>query len=90
MDRLGEHGPGAAQAICILRRVRPLRRKRMLVRYEAHFVRNGRIKVVTRLFYGRPCALRMGTAFFVVPGGDCLNSIIEIKNLSKTFGSGES
>ena len=54
-EEMAEHGPGAAQAIGSLRRVRPLTRRRVLARPEASAVTQGRIKVVTRLFFNRPC-----------------------------------
>ena len=81
-----EHGPGAAGAIGSLRRVRPLKRRSMLVLPEAVFARKLRNKVVTR-FSSSLCPWGIRTFSFLE--AKSLEPIIEIKNLSKTFGSGE-
>ena len=86
-DRSDEHGPGAAQAIGSLRRERPLTRRGMSVPAEAMSVRTLQNKVVTR-FFSRPCIrFRIQGRFLL--GGTKLEHIIEIKNLSKNFGSGD-
>ena len=82
-----EHGPGAAGAIGSLRRVRPLKRRSMLVLHEAVFARKLRNKVVTRNFYPSLCLKHEDGFLFL--RRDTLEPIIEIKNLTKTFGSGE-
>ena len=64
-DRRVEHGPGAAQVIVSLRRVRPLKRRSMLVLPEAQVVRLVRSKVVTRFYPVLVHAVHMG-GFFVV------------------------
>ena len=83
-----EHGLEAAQATGSLRRVRPLLRRSMLVLPEAALVRGLRNKVVTRKII-RPCAGYGTGTFFIVDEVIGLQPIIEIKNLSKVFGTGD-
>ena len=59
----------------------------MLVLHEAVFARKLRNKVVTRNFYPSLCEIARGR--FFVFRRDILEPIIEIKSLTKTFGSGE-
>lgn len=87
-DKRTEHGPGAAQVTVSLRRVRPLSRGGMLVPYEASAVRLGRSKVVTRISFPSLRVILRARTFLLV-GGILLEPIIELRNLSKTFGSGE-
>ena len=58
----------------------------MLVLYEADIVRYLRNKVVTR---SESVLVLFGTGTFFIWEGNCLEPIIEIRNLSKTFGSGK-
>jgi len=85
-DRFAQDGLGAAQAIGSLRRVRPLPRRSMLVLCNSAIAENPQNKVVTRFF--RPCA-NGAQGRFLLQGVDKLEPIIEIRQLSKIFGSGD-
>ena len=81
-----EHGPGAAGAIGSLRRVRPLKRQSLLVLGEA-VSREGTAKQGGNTVHS--VLVLIGTRTFFFFRRDILGPIVEIKNLSKTFGGGE-